>query len=102
MNQTWSLRNETEFYKKQAELSTNLEVQLQSCQVEKENECSAKLNECNFDEHELLQPVGNIAMTLIRTVENAREIDACAGMSTNFGYLTTRSGMLNRERRWNY
>ena len=87
--------NEIESLKKQVQLNTNLEVQLQFCQVEKENECLATINQYNFGKNALLQPVGNIAMTLIRTVENAREINACAGMSTNFGYLTTRLGMLN-------
>ena len=56
------------------------------------------VNECKSAEHTLLQPVGNIAISLIRTVENAREIDACAGMSTNFGYITTRLVMPNRDR----
>ena len=89
-----SLKNETEFYKKKAELNTNLEVQLQSCQVKKEN----VLNECEFAEYVSLQPIENIVMSLIQKVQNAREIVACAGMSTNFGFLTTRSGMLNRFR----
>ena len=93
MNENEILKNENEFYKKQAEYEGT-----QSCQIENKN----VFNECNCGERALLQPVGNIAMTLIRTVENAREIDACAGMSTNFGYLTARSGMLNRERSRNY
>ena len=71
-----------------------MENELQSCQVEKEN----VVNEYEFAEHTLLQPLENIAISLIRTVENAREIDACAGMSTNFGYLTTRLVMPNRDR----
>ena len=67
-----------------------MENELQSFQVEKEN----VVNECECAEHTLLQPIGNIAISLIRTVENAREIDACAGMSTKYGYLTTRPVML--------
>ena len=76
--------------KNQCELNTDLEAQ--SCQVELEN----VLNECGFNNN-LLKPIGNVAISLIRRVENAREIHACAGMSTNFGFLTTRSGMLDPE-----
>ena len=85
-----SLKNETEFYKKQAELKTNFEIELQSCQLAKENEFY-------FAESALLHSVKHIAISLIRTIENAREIDVCAGMSTTFGYLTKRSGVLDRE-----
>ena len=82
------MKTEAEFYKNEA----------QSCPVAAEVEKEIVFNECNCAANALLQPVGNIAMSLIRTVGNAREIDACAGMSTNFGYLTSRLGMLNRER----
>ena len=82
------MKTEAEFYKNEA----------QSCQVPAQVEKEIVITECNFGKQTLLQPVGNIALSLIRTVENAREINACAGMSTNFGYLTSRLGMLNRER----
>ena len=90
------MKNETEFYKKEAEhkeeLITSFVSELQSCQVEREN----VISECKFAEN-VLQPVETFLMSLIRTVDNAREIDVCAGMSTNYGYLTTRPVMLNRE-----
>ena len=88
LNENEILKNENEFYKNEA----------QSCQAPAQVEKEIVINECNFGEQTLLQPVGNIAMTLIRTIENAREINACGGMSTNYGYLTARLGMLTRKR----
>ena len=38
-----------------------------------------------------LLPDGNIIISVIREVENAREIDYCAGASTSFGFITASS-----------
>ena len=38
-----------------------------------------------------LQPAGQIGISVIRKVENARETDVCIGTSTNFGYITSKS-----------
>ena len=38
-----------------------------------------------------LLPDGNIIISVIRQLDNAREIDYCAGTSTSFGYITASS-----------
>ena len=38
-----------------------------------------------------LLPDGNIIISVIRQLDNAREIDYCAGSSTSFGYITASS-----------
>ena len=37
----------------------------------------------------VLEPIGNVIISLIRHVENARETDVCLGASTRMGYLTS-------------
>ena len=48
-------------------------------------------NKCSSDQsgYGALQPTGNVVISFIRQVENAREIDACIGMSTDLGYVTS-------------
>ena len=58
---------------------------LKKCQKEAANECSS-----DQSEYGSLQPIGNVVISLIRNVENAREIDACIGMSTELGYVTSK------------
>ena len=62
-------KNEIEMYEKQSELRTH--------------ECS-----CNQFGKSSVHPTGDVVISLIRHVEDAREIDACMGMSTNLGYIT--------------
>ena len=48
-------------------------------------------NKCSSDQsgYGALQPTGNVVISFIRQVENAREIDACIGMSTKLGYVSS-------------
>ena len=59
-----------------------LKADLEKCQ---------RVNECSSDQSRYgsLQPTGNVVISFIRQVENAREIDACIGMSTKLGYVTS-------------
>ena len=43
---------------------------------------------CNQFGKSSVHPTGDVVISLIRHVEDAREIDACIGMSTNLGYIT--------------
>ena len=38
--------------------------------------------------NELLHPTGNIGLSIIQRVENARETDVCVGTTTSLGYMT--------------
>ena len=63
--------------------ATKLKTDLERCQEQAANRCSAdRLREGS------LQSTGNVVISLIRQVENAREIDACLGMTSEFGYFT--------------
>ena len=64
----------------------NLKNETEICQREAARECN--LSSDQFTQGSL-QPTGNIVISLIRHVENAREIDACMGISTDFGYITS-------------
>ena len=44
-----------------------------------------------------LLPDGNIILSVIRQLNNAREIDYCAGTSTSFGYITASSCCQGQE-----
>ena len=71
-------------------IQSNLNLKNETKQYQRE-----AVKECNLPSDQLeqgsLQPTGNIVISLIRHVENAREIDACLGMSTDFGYITSNS-----------
>ena len=62
-----------------------LESDLEKWQREAANKCSS-----DQSEYGSLQPIGNLVVSIIRHVENAREIDACMGMSTELGYVTSK------------
>ena len=61
-----------------------MKTDLDQCQIEAVNECSTS----QFQK-DSLQATGNVVISFIRHVENAREIDACIGMSTQLGYVTS-------------
>ena len=65
--------------------ATELKADLEKYQREAANKCSS-----DQSGYGLLQPTGNVVISLIRHVENAREIDACMGMSNNLGYVTSK------------
>ena len=65
--------------------ATELKADLVKWQREAANKCS--LDQSKYGS---LQPIGNVVISLIRHVENAREIDACMGMSSDLGYLTSK------------
>ena len=52
------------------------------------NSCNETDGNSDFD---TLQPIGNVFVSSITAVENAREVDICLGMSTVIGYFTSRS-----------
>ena len=90
-----NLKNDVEKCQQELEESNNgvklcqqkaveLESDLEKCQREAANECSS-----DQSGYGSLQPTGNVVISLIRQVENAREIDACIGMSTDLGYVTS-------------
>ena len=74
-NETQILRNE----------ATELKADLEKWQRKAANKCSL-----DQSEYGSLQPIGNLVVSIIRHVENAREIDACMGMSTELGYVTSK------------
>ena len=47
---------------------------------------------CSFNQFETtsLELTGNILISLIRQIEDAQEIDICAGLSTGLGYFTAK------------
>ena len=65
--------------------ATELKTGLEKCQRE-------AFNKCSFSQFEKgsLQATGNVVISLIRQVENAREIDACMGISNDLGYVTSK------------
>ena len=69
---------------------TILEKQQGSCE-EKNDSLKQKIQQCssNLSGYGSLQPTGNVVISFIRQVENAREIDSCIGMSTELGYVTS-------------
>ena len=66
--------------------ATELTADLEKCQREPVNKCSSE----NLLKKGSLQTTGNVVISLIRHVKNAREIDACMGMSTELGYVTSK------------
>ena len=50
--------------------------------------CQQQFEELNSQTH-FLEPNETIIISLIRIVDDSREIDTCSGMSTRFGYLTS-------------
>ena len=68
---------------------TDIEYLSQTCQ-EDTDRLTEELKQCSSN-NELLQPTGNIGLSIIRHVENARETDVCVGTSTSLGYITSNS-----------
>ena len=65
--------------------ATELKTDLEKFQTEAANQCSS-----DQSGYGSLQPTGNVVISLINHVENAREIDACMGMSNDLGYITSK------------
>ena len=63
--------------------ATKLKSDLENCQLQAASKCSSDQLRTGS-----LQSTGNVVISLIRQVENAREIDACLGMTSEFGYFT--------------
>lgn len=59
--------------------------------TEKYDSLKTDLQECSSNRHDSLQPAGNIGISVIRRVHNARETDTCIGTETNSGYITSSS-----------
>ena len=59
--------------------------------TEKYDSLKTDLQECSSNRHDSLQPAGNIGISVIRRVQNARETDTCIGTETNSGYITSSS-----------
>ena len=68
---------------------TDIEYLSQTCQ-EDTDRLTEELKQCSSN-NELLHPTGNIGISIIRHVENARETDVCVGTSTSLGYITSNS-----------
>ena len=82
---TQSLQNLTETLNLQNEkLSMEIEI------IKSQNSAS------EFKTNTLL-PDGNIILSVIRQLNNTREIDYCAGTSTSFGYITASSCCKGQE-----
>ena len=75
-------QKEAEQFQKEAE-----QLQKQIEQLQKEAE-QCKINQ--FEDIEI-HTIGDIFISTIRTVDNARELDLCLGTSTDIGYFTSRS-----------
>ena len=45
----------------------------------------------NQFEYQSIHQTGNIVIASTRHIDNAREVDYCIGLSTDFGYFTTKS-----------
>ena len=88
-----NFQNDFESCKQESERQTNetqiligkCQQRLEKCQREAVNDFSS--NQTGYGS---LQPTGNVVISFIRQVENAREIDACIGMSTELGYVTSK------------
>ena len=82
---TQSLQNLTETLNLQNEkLSMEIEI------------IKSQTSASEFQTNTLL-PDGNIIISVIRQLNNAREIDYCAGTSTSFGYITASSCCKGQE-----
>ena len=57
------------------------------------NKSERQLKQCSSGQFQnnLFTSSGNVALSLVREVENSRETDVCLGMSTIFGYVTSNS-----------
>ena len=55
------------------------------------DQCHIDLQEFLSVQHDLLEPTGQIGISVIRYVENARETDSCVGTITTSGYITSSS-----------
>ena len=64
-------------------MSARIEIQTCQAELKEVKECSATEN--------ALKPTGQIGISVIRKVENARETDICVGASTKSGYITSKS-----------
>ena len=96
------ITNDSFFYQNKAEelLKLNkklvtdnnfLQEKINNFDIEKEkliNSCNGTNGKSDFD---TLGATGNVFVSSITAVENAREIDICLGMSTVIGYFTSRS-----------
>ena len=58
---------------------------------EEKNLLENNLQQCSSEKHDSFQPAGQIGISVIRRVENARETDTCVGTITSSGYITSSS-----------
>ena len=84
-NQIRNLEHEAE---RNANETQNLKSQIEDLQEEVQN---AQNNSFNQFENNSLEPTGSIFISLIRQIEDAQEVDICAGTSTDLGYFTAKS-----------
>ena len=93
--------HETEKYQQKAEKYQKENKELQfvinglknyTKTFQNESESNNAVKKCSFNQFEKgsLQATGNVVISLIRHVKNAREIDACMGMSNDLGYVTSK------------
>ena len=80
-----NLRQEAE---RNANETHNLKTQIKGLQEEVQN-----AQNCSFNQFEntSIEPTGSILISLIRQIEDAQEVDICAGTSTDLGYFTAKS-----------
>ena len=72
-------------------------LNLQNEKLSMEIEIIKNLTSVSEFETNTLLPDGNIIISVIRQLNNAREIDYCAGTSTSFGYITASSCCKGQE-----
>ena len=72
-------------------LTETIKLNLQVEKLSEENQILKSENSASELQLNALLPDGNIIISVIRQLDNAREIDYCAGTSTSFGYITASS-----------
>ena len=72
-------------------LTETFKLNLQVEKLSEENQILKSENSASELQLNPLLPDGNIIISVIRQLDNAREIDYCAGTSTSFGYITASS-----------
>ena len=103
-NEIERFKNEIERFKNESEIAR---LETLTCKADIENikyECESfigdidyqiLINDTSYFQHEserltsYLEPNKTIIISLIRIIDDAREIDTCSGMATRFGYLTS-------------
>ena len=87
-----AFRIQVQLLQEEAQRNANETINLES-QIESLQEENQSASNCSFNQLEniSLEPAESFLISLIRQIDDAQEIDICAGTSTDLGYFTAKT-----------